>query len=302
MISVQELLKQRPRSVTNQAVPTEQAAEYPNRPSAEDSAPTPNIAAETAAETAAAESIATETRPEDVAPESDTASDTESEGNWVKSAARPLPSRGRVRQRQYLGLTCLLAGYLCLGWALQDFGTAPLIWLLVWAGAALWGLDRARQWHVLLPALVSALALISMVLPVWVLGLLSIPILGFFGCVLLMKEQSLESALMSSLFVYSLSVVGASIGAIGLSLMGGDAPAIAFGVFRVVISYAFLSLVPILHRRRFHGLRALKPRWRALAVKYGQFAGISLAGLMAGVGLSRVDWNIVFDFTSQWLN
>jgi hypothetical protein len=272
--------------VTNETTPVDPAVEYPNRRGLNDSEPASGHLSgqlkdplEDPVQTLDSDSGVLE---------SDDVLDSDSEDELEE--VRHLPSRGRVLRRQRLGLLGSLVGYAFLGWALQDFGTAPLVWLVLGSGAALWGFDRARQWHLLLPALVSALALVSIVLPIWVLGLLSIPILGVFGCALMMKQQTPEAALMSGLFVYGLSVAAASLGAIVLGLMGGDAPEIALGVVRVLVGFLFLSLLPAMHRRRFYGLRSLKT-WQRLSVRYGQFLGMSLIGLAAGAGLNFVDWN-----------
>lgn len=235
------------------------------------------------------------------APVDDSATVSRKRRQWFRRAKshQPIGRRG-LQQRRLLGLLCLGGGYVCVGTALQSFGVPPVVWLLIGGVSSLWGVERARQWHSLIPAMVAALALVSVLLPLWVLGLLSIPIVGFFGCVLLMKEQTLETALVSSLFVYSLSAIAASVGAIGLGLLGGDVQVMLLRVLQITAGFVLLSLFTGLHRRRFYGLKGLSLA-RRFVFKSGLFSGLAALGLAAGFGLNLVNWPMVMATTSQWL-
>lgn len=208
--------------------------------------------------------------------------------------------RQRVNRQQLLGLVSLGLGYGCLGWTLQVADGAPWIGVGLWAVAGIWGLRRSRHWHSLLPALISALALVSIMLPVWVMGLLCLPLLTFFGCVMMMKEQTLMTALLSSVVVYGLTLTAASLGAIALGITGSQSTEILYHLARIAAAFALLSLFPTLHRRRQASKRRLLTGQVVIGgfVK-GQFAGVALAGLLGGALLSRVDWTGVTTFISQ---
>ena len=213
--------------------------------------------------------------------------------------------RHGLNQRQLLGLTSLGLGYVCLGWTLQVATTPVFVWLGLWAAAGIWGLRRSRNWHSLLPALISAFALVSVMLPTWVMGLLLLPIATFFGCVLLMKEQTLLTALLSSIAVYGLTLTAASLGAIALAMTGTQSLEILQHLARISTAFILLSLFPVLHRRRQTPYPATQPGrsnvehrpktlWRRglakIGLSQGRFIGIALAGLTAGAWLSRTDW------------
>ncbi len=198
-----------------------------------------------------------------------------------------------LQRRHLWGLVAISVGYLWLGWAIQHFATPALIGWMGWALSLGWGWRTIRHWHPWLPAMITALVLVGIVLPGWVLMLLAIPMVALFFSVWLMPEQTPRTALISSLFVYGLSALAACLGAMILGMVDGDRLDFLGLLLQMAFAFGLLSWGNRLRRRRMQP----QPLW----FQYGQYGIAAALGLGLGGLLDRIDWDSLFAITTHIL-